>query len=402
MRAQTMTRADRLEGFAQRDPSNTTLLLDLAEACHQAGEHERALLALDRLPQPDRAAGQALRGQVLLALARWDEAAALYDNALLGAPSNPALLFNLAYALMGADRDAMRASALLAQAAQFDPSNVRIARWQALALDALGDAEGARAAAQRAVALQPDDVDARLTLSQLLLDTGDTVGALEAARHCTATHPALARGWAHKGQIELMQLDAAAAAKSFRRALELDGRDLDTRLGLAQASMMTGRTQHARRMIDEALASDPANDAAWGMLGWVHAAQDDLVDARAAFDKALSLAPDSGDAWAAVAGMHLAAGERDSAERAVAKALTLAPGHVLALMVQAELHKTAGQLDDAQQTVAALMRATPFGAAGPDLASVMRQAAASPAVRRVKQRALRNAPPPMNPSSRRS
>jgi tetratricopeptide (TPR) repeat protein len=394
MHEQLMTRAERLEGYAQRDPSNSALLIDLAETYHQAGAHERALTALDRLPDSDRAAGLALRGQALMALARWDEAAALYEQALGRDVANPALLFNLAYALMGADRDAARAAALLAQAAELDPRDVRVARWQALALDAAGDAQSARAAAQRAVAIKPDDFDAQLTLSQLVLDTGDTAAALQAAKRCTMTQPGLARGWAHKGQIELMQLDAAAAAKSFRIALELDGSDIDTRLGLAQASMMTGRTQHARRLLDEVLAADPTNDAAWGMQGWVHAAQDDLGGARSAFDKALSLAPDSADAWAAVAGMHLAAHERDSAESAAAKALALAPGHVLALMVQAELRKSAGQTDEAQAMASSLLRATPFGAAGPNLEAVMQQAAASPAVRRMKQRALRKAHAP--------
>jgi tetratricopeptide (TPR) repeat protein len=387
MHEQLMTRAERLEGFALGDPSNAALLLDLAETYHHAGAHDRALAALDRLADADRAAGVALRGQVLMAMARWDDAATLYEEALGRDPVNPALLFNLGYALMGADRNAARASALLTQAAELDPRDVRVARWQALALDAAGDAEGARAAAERAVAIKPDDFDTRLTLSQLMLDTGDTAEALEAAKRCTMTHPNAAQGWVHKGQIELMRLDAAAAAKSFRMALELDGSDIDTRLGLAQASMMTGRTQHARRLTDEVIAADAANDVAWGMRGWLHAAEDDLAGARAAFDKALALAPDSADAWAAVAGMHLAAGERESAERAASKALDLAPGHVLALMVQAELHKSAGQPDKAQAITANLLRATPFGASGPNLEAVMQQAAASPAMRRMKQRA---------------
>jgi tetratricopeptide (TPR) repeat protein len=85
------------------------LLIDLAETYHHAGAHERALAALDRLADSDRAASLALRGQALMALARWDEAAALYEQALGRDATNPALLFNLAYALMGADRDAPRA-----------------------------------------------------------------------------------------------------------------------------------------------------------------------------------------------------------------------------------------------------------------------------------------------------
>lgn len=398
MHEQLMTRAERLEGYAQSDPSNAALLLDLAETYHHAGAHDRALAVLDRVADADRAAGVALRGQVLMAMARWDDAAALYEEALGRDPANPALLFNFGYALMGADRDAARASALLTQAAQLDPRDVRVARWQALALDAVGDAEGARAAAQRAVAIEPDDFDARLTLSQLMLDTGDTAQALEAAKRCTMTHPSAAQGWAHKGQIELMQLDAAAAAKSLRTALDLDGSDIDTRLALAQASMMTGRTQHARRLVDEVIAADATNDAAWGMQGWLCVASNNLADARAAFDKALALAPDSADAWAAVASMHLAAGERDSAARAAAKATDLAPGHVLAMMVQAELHKSAGRTVEAQAITSNLLHATPFGASGPELEAVLRQAATSPAVRRMKQRAMRKAHPQTNHS----
>jgi tetratricopeptide (TPR) repeat protein len=391
MNEELIARAERLEAFSLSDPSNAALLLDLACTYHSAGRHESALATLDKLSTADRAAGSALRGQALMALSRWDAAMALYESALLIDPDNAALHFNLGYAVLGAGGESTRAVEAFTRAAELEPGNARVARWQALALDEAGDPGAARTAAERAIQLAPDDRETLLTLSQLKLDQGDMAQALQAARRCTALHPAHPSGWALKGQIELMQLDPAAAAKSLRHALDVGADDNDTRLALAQASMMTGRIQHAGRLIDEVVAADPTDDAAWCMRGWACAAKDDLAGAKNALHEALKLAPDSADAWAALAGIHLAAQDRDAAAQTAQRALDLTPGHVLASMVQAELHKTGGEPLAAQEISAALLHATPFGAIGPNLEAVARQAAQSPLTKRLQRRMRRQA-----------
>src|SRR5206468_5983743 len=101
-----------------------------------------------------------------------------------------------------------------------------------------------------------------------------------------------------KGQVALFQLDAAAAAKSLRQALDLAPDDVDTRVSLAQASLMQGRARHARELLLQAVAQDPSHDGALSMLGWACAAENDAPGAATAFERARTTNPENPDAWA--------------------------------------------------------------------------------------------------------
>src|SRR4051812_4084815 len=99
MHDELLARAERLERFAQLDPGNQALRLDLARTYHQAGHHEMALGVLDGAAATLRDTGPLpLRGELLLALGRWPEAIAFYREAATGEPDSAAVAFNLAFA----------------------------------------------------------------------------------------------------------------------------------------------------------------------------------------------------------------------------------------------------------------------------------------------------------------
>ena len=156
MQNDLLTRAGRLEAYASQDPTNAALLHDLATTYHGAGHHEQALEVLDRVQSVGDAASpalDALRGQVLLALGRWDDASDLFAKALQVQPDSAPLLFNLAYAVWASEKDPRRAVSLFERAVGLDGSNLRFRHHLALALEAAGDPDGAIAALEQALAM---------------------------------------------------------------------------------------------------------------------------------------------------------------------------------------------------------------------------------------------------------
>ena len=391
MQSDLLARARKLEGYAAQDPGNLSLLRDLAQTYHRAGEHQRALDVLDGSPDVAEAPAPwaALRGQLLLALGRWDDAARLFEKALQQQPDSSALLFNLGYATWASDSDPDLAIERLSRAAQAEPTNARFRHQLALALESAGDVDAAMQALRETLAIEPDHADALFTLGRLELDAGAFDEASASAARCIAAHPARATGWLLKGQIALFQMDAAAAAKSLRQALDLDPDDVDTRVSLAQASLMQGRPRHARALLEEAVAKDPADDAAQCMLGWACIADNDAQAAGAAFARAHALAPQNADALAGSACIRLSEGQTRPALQLAEQALTLDRGHVIAQMIVARAHELDGQAVQAKELFGSVLQSSPFGPLRSKLGEALEAGARSPAARRLNRRFAR-------------
>jgi tetratricopeptide (TPR) repeat protein len=392
--AELLARAQRLEAFAARDPGNADLLRDLADTYHQAGDHERALQALDRAGRgaPDAP----LRGRLLLALGRWDDAARLFDEALQREPASAALWFNLGYALWAAGEAPQRAVQCLARAAELSPQDPQVLRHLALAQEAAGDPAAAVATVSAAERHGAADAALLVLLSQLQLDAGDAPAAQAAAARAVSLDARSPAAWQARGQAALFALDAPAAAQSLRQSLDLHD-DPDTRVLLAQAQLMQGRAHQARRLLEPLLAHHAATGAgdpvALCMAGWACCGDDDPAAAARAFEAALALDAQHADALAGLALVRLALGAQQAARELVDRALAAEPEHLAARLVTTQLDNVAAGSADARAVVAAVLRSTPFGpvfgpVSGPSQASVA-QALEHPALRSAAQRMQR-------------
>jgi tetratricopeptide (TPR) repeat protein len=383
-------RAQRLEGYAAQDPANVELLCDLAQTYHQAGEHERALAVLDRAEhaggQPSRFA--ALRARLLMALGRWQEAATLLEGELAAAPDSAALLANLGYARWAAG-EAASALQPLERAAELDAGSADIRYQFALALEETGDPTAASQMLQEAIARDSRHARALAMLARLALDAGDLAGATELAGRCTAADPQGAAGWQLRGQVALFHMDAAAASKYLRQALDLDPADVDTCVSLAQASMMQGRVRHARSLLNEAVERDATHDAAWCMLGWACAAENDAAAAGVAFERALAVTPDHPDALAGQACLHLSEGRREEALAAAQRALVVDAQHTVANLVVARACELDGRAPEARELLDGVLASTPFGPMGSTVAQMLRDRGTSSAARKMQRRFAR-------------
>jgi tetratricopeptide (TPR) repeat protein len=192
---------------------------------------------------------------------------------------------------------------------------------------ASGNAEAARAAAQSAVDLDPDDVDARVSLAE--------------AEH--------ARG----------RRDAAESA--YRNALEKSRTNAHALLGLGRLLLEEGRAAEAAGVLEqvrgaEALLARPAMAAALAKAGRAN-------EAIAAYRAQLELEPRSPQLWLDLAGVLDGAGRSTEARTALQRATAADPAHVPSLRALAELDLRLGRATDAHKEFEDLLDVTPADAA---------------------------------------
>ena len=89
--------------------------------------------------------------------------------------------------------------------------------------------------------------------------------------------------------------DLGRAETAFVRSIELDGKNVKSRLNLTRVLLDAGRPRDAREHVTQALAIDTTSGEAYRLLGRVRAAMNQPNEAVAAYRLALALDP--ADAW---------------------------------------------------------------------------------------------------------
>jgi Flp pilus assembly protein TadD len=183
--------------------------------------------------------------QEMLAAGRIDEAITVLNGRLSSAPTD-AESSNLLCRAYFALEDWDRAESACKRAVALDSNNSRFHLWlgrvygekadRANFLGAAGLAGKVRQEFQRAVQLNPKDVDARMDLAEFYLEAPGIVGggeekAREQARMIATVNPARAR-WVY-ARIAEKKKDAKAAESEYRQYIELSNGDAEAWLDLA-------------------------------------------------------------------------------------------------------------------------------------------------------------------------
>ena len=125
-------------------------------------------------------------------------------------------------------------------------------------------------------------------------------------------------------------------------------KDVDALLLRANAMAALKDPAGAIAEIEEAMKASPNDSRTFVSLGAVRMRSGEAKEAEAAFRNAIALDPSSADAHLALANYLWTAGRMEEAEHAIADALTLAPDHLLANRMQADLYARTGRADQAE------------------------------------------------------
>lgn len=254
-----------------------------------------------------------------------DECFAVAEAIVSAAPADPA-----GWTLLGTvhDRfgDAAGADAAWDRALELDPRNGDALRQIADGAVRRGDLETAEARYRDAIDVDPDAVSVVERLVETLLAKDDLEGAGDLLSAFVAGRPRSVEGWCRLGAVRLREGRAEAAARAYRRALEVDPSARDAVDGLAVAvraeeGVVPPPIAPSRLLVDRREASRAAEriDAAASdgdLASWAGAVHFWAATALArigessravmAWQRAIELDPADGDSREALA-LHLAA-----------------------------------------------------------------------------------------------
>jgi serine/threonine-protein kinase len=187
--------------------------------------------------------------------------------------------------------------------------------------------EMARAAFERAVALDPGYAQAWAGLADALEDLGDLSEALAerkaiadralaAADRAVALDPLSAGGYAMRGYVRSRSLKWTDALSDLDRAIALNPSDAEARIIRGQLLAAVGRLPEGVAELQHAVALDPLSAEAWWRLGWLHTATRKFGPAREALTRSLEISPAQLYAARNLGFVELLEGNVDAAERA--------------------------------------------------------------------------------------
>jgi Tfp pilus assembly protein PilF len=219
----------------------------------------------------------------------------------LGVPVTPLPVIVHHFGMLHEDpAKAVRYLALARRKADEQPQDA--AAWRELSACALvtGDHDLALAATERALALKPDDADARLTAGWMLKEVG-----------------ALARAEAH---LLAVARCAGATDAQLGQACHLR----------AQLAILDGRCEAAGPLLNAALSLAPGDGHIHNTLGVWHLASGRGEPARAELERAATLLPHLASPCLNLARMYEAAGHPDLAARQYERAMRREPAQAVA------------------------------------------------------------------------
>ncbi|MCS7041859.1 MAG: tetratricopeptide repeat protein [Bryobacteraceae bacterium] len=373
-----------------------------AQICFESGDLDRAASLYGRLAAvvPEHPYAAFNEGLCRARLGQWPEAAAALQRAVVLLPSHAEAWHALGVSLLHVRRPA-EASSAFGHCMTLRPGYVPAICGQAAALQMLGrpaealslylpllesapnreeilaNALQAALAAQswaevrrlaaRIAATSPGSLLAREAAAHADAAEHRYEAALAAFREVAAAAPALLEPWYNAG-VCLHHLGRhEEAAQAFEAALQVDPRHAESRLGLAESLLLSGRLDRARAVL-ESLAETPVAGSAWLRLGLIHALENRLDEARDALRRALELGipdedPQLAELRSAIALRLHEAGDYAAAAELYALSLAVLGSEPRLRLSYGNALASLGRLEEAQEAWAAAISGEPALAA---------------------------------------
>ena len=286
-----------LDRLLAADPGNRALTFQLAAACQQAGQKDRAEALYGQLAsEPETAQGAAGAAALKLADLRLTEnrpldALQALASAITGRANEGALLVRAAQIIDGLqDPEAVYRDA---RAALRDDDPYGTCLVVGMLAERLDEKDQAVALYDRALARQPKAALPYSRKADLLIQQDRLEDALTVYRAAVAAGLPLPVFHRKMGMIldRLGRLDEAIP--EYRLARDGDPDDRPTRYFMAAALARSQRFDEAEQELKALLARFPAEVPAYCQLASVALAQGDLPKAERALDQALALNPDA-------------------------------------------------------------------------------------------------------------
>jgi len=212
-----------------------------------------------------------------------------YDPSPL--PSTPANALYVAVAQVAMGNNVEKGLPVLArEVARQRPQNPEFYSVLGEAWQRSGNLPAAVTSLEQAVQLRPASAPVLRSLALALEDSGQRGRAAEILWRAIQLQPADPISWHRAGLLDLAAGRLPEAIANIRKAIDLDPTLPEQSRALGDALLQSGDGKAARTALEEALRTDPYDDAAWDLMGRVLTSSDP-TEAFFHFERALLLRP---------------------------------------------------------------------------------------------------------------
>lgn len=315
----------RLETFLRHDPDNPSLLLECTDAALHGGERQKSAEYLSRLREPDASSARArfLRATLALADGRPAEAAEGYGRLLAEGTEYEGVRHNLAYCLLLAGQATQALRALAPYDEEPDSAGTPARLLLARVHHHLGNPARARDVLRGLMEQEPVEAAVLGLMSLLELDLGNRRDAEALARRALALDSENLEARLVAGHLSIDQADAAGAAGHFSVALTRAPSEQRALMGAAVAAILSGRLQEARRIFRRDIEARPAGLASRNALAWCWLLEGAVEEAEKAWSDALAVDRNFAELHGGLAVVAVVRGETEDARIHIKRALGL-------------------------------------------------------------------------------
>ena len=283
----------RLNDLLKKDVKNADAMFELAGIAYLEKQEPAYLSWLEKVvsTQPSYLQAYALLVNFHLAKQAPQKALTIARSAASGNPENPNAL-RLLGSTQSALKDSPGAVSTFTRMTEKDPTSPTAFNSLAKAQADSGDFKAAKASLQKALQLQPDFLDALITLFHVELQNGNAETALKVAGEIQRIHPAKVTGYHHAGDALIMLGRNELAIKAYEQAMAKGGGSVIL-AKLHKALVMQGKEPLAQQKAGAWLAKHPDDLLIRGTLADSHLANQRYAQAVAEYQQLIKLtAPD--------------------------------------------------------------------------------------------------------------
>ena len=349
-----------LELYLRAFPNDSQAMALLASAHMAKGRHARAAqLMQDALRRKDEPELYTAYGLSLMGTGQSANAVSQLETAYKKDPGQT----QAAYALVGLYLRAGQAPKALAVASALvarQPSNPSFHNLLGMSKAASGDGAGARAAFERAIAIDPTLLAASLNLARLELATRNYPRAQTLLDGVLKADERNTEAMFEQAQLAERQGKFDDTLRWLQKGNDIGGAaDLRPGLALVDLHLRKGRKDEAIKVAQQVSANAPDNLQVLMALARAQLANGDLVNVRTTLNTATRVAQFNAPVQVEVALLQLAARNLPGAAYSVDKALSDKPDFMPALALMTEIEIRQGELAKAEQRAQQIIKREP-------------------------------------------
>ena len=348
--AEMSARFERFLGFLNTDPRNISLRLSTIELGIECQAWEKlGRLVIDGISlAPDNASLRAHAGVLALRDQDYTLACEHFDFAITSGSSvhSPSILYNYAFASFYLAKHEQAYSLLT----QIDPASAIQKSVNVLAARCLHHLGRPEEAIELLRLIPPDELDAEAqgVLALLLHETSNEADASEAANRALSLNPVQLDALLARASLEAESHRYDNARRDYIVATTAHPSCGRAWSGLAQIDMRDMQFDKAQEELELAVKLMPDHIGSWHMLAWVHILYGRAEEAKYAFDRSYEIDRSFGETHGGFAVVAAMQQQRKLSERHMQRARRLNPEGFSVHYAELLLLKAEGRHDEAK------------------------------------------------------